>query len=69
MTNDVPKTRKKWNDYYPCGTGNSYRVEARLPSGLYKLFRHYMIDEGHEQISPALKEIMANFLNIYYKKN
>ena len=66
MTNDVPKARKKWNDYYPCGTGNSYRVEARLPSDLYKLFRLYMIDQGHDQVSPALKEIFSNYLNNHY---
>lgn len=69
MTNDVPKARKKWNDYYPNGTGNSYRVEARLPSDLYKLFRQYMIDQGHDQVSPALKEIFSNYLNNHFKEN
>tara|TARA_R100000655_G_scaffold45740_1_gene82619 strand:+ start:642 stop:848 length:207 start_codon:yes stop_codon:yes gene_type:complete len=65
MSEDVIKKTKTWADYYPIG--NSYRVEARLPSDLYKLFRQYMIDQGHEQVSPALKEIFSTFLNNHYK--
>jgi len=45
------------------------RVMARIDKELSQLFGKYMIDKGHEQISPALKEIMSNYLKNYYKKN
>jgi len=67
MSEDVSKKPKKWADYYPCGNGNSYRVEARLPSDLYKSFRQYMIDKGHDRVSAALKEIFSNYLTNYSK--
>ncbi len=55
-------TSEEYNLKYP-------RVMARLPRDLSKLFGEYMNDNGHDQVSPALKEIISRYLHIYYKKN
>tara|TARA_B100000965_G_scaffold72745_1_gene57409 strand:- start:2552 stop:2716 length:165 start_codon:yes stop_codon:yes gene_type:complete len=44
-------------------------VFGRISRDLFKLFRQYMIDKGHEQVSPAVKEILTIYLTNYYKKN
>ena len=62
MTEAKSLSSEEYNLKYP-------RVMARLPRDLSKLFGEYMIDQGHEQVSPALKEILSRYLHIYYKKN